>query len=85
LIRQALQHPKVVAGAFSLKIDAPAPSLRWVEIGANWRSRVLQLPYGAQALFLKAETFHHLGGFPKLPIVEDFESYRGYIPRPLGA
>ena len=40
------------------------------------RSRWLQMPYGDQALFLKADTFHELGGFPDLPIMEDFEIVR---------
>jgi hypothetical protein len=34
------------------------------------------MPYGDQAIFLKAETFHALGGFPELPIMEDFELVR---------
>jgi uncharacterized protein len=63
----------VTAGVFTLTIDAPHWTLRLVEWGVNWRSRLLQLPYGDQAIFLKADTFHKLGGFPKLPIMEDFE------------
>jgi uncharacterized protein len=65
--------PPAIAGAFTLTIDAPRWTLRLVEWGVNWRSRLLQLPYGDQAIFLKADTFHKLGGFPKLPIMEDFE------------
>ena len=34
------------------------------------------MPYGDQALFLKAETFRSVGGFPELPIMEDFELVR---------
>jgi rSAM/selenodomain-associated transferase 2 len=62
----------IVAGAFQLQIDSPEPGLRWIERGVNWRSSQLQLPYGDQAIFLKAKTFRRLGGFPKLPIMEDF-------------
>jgi hypothetical protein len=40
------------------------------------RSRYLQMPYGDQAIFLKAETFRELGAFPELPILEDFEFVR---------
>jgi uncharacterized protein len=71
-VHQALSRPKVIAGAFELKIDATMLGLRLVEWGVKWRSRLLQLPYGDQALFLRAATFHRLGGFPELPIMEDF-------------
>jgi len=73
LVRHTLAQPTVSAGAFELKIDDPMPGLRWVEWGVKWRSRLLQLPYGDQALFLKAATFHAIGGFLDLPIMEDFE------------
>jgi len=62
-----------VAGAFGLQIDATLRSLRWIERGVNWRSRYLQMPYGDQAIFLKAETFRAFGGFQELPIMEDFD------------
>lgn len=73
LVQQTLAQPQVVAGAFELAIEGDLPGLRWVEWGVNWRSRYLQMPYGDQAIFLKAETFRQLGGFAQLPIMEDFE------------
>lgn len=76
LVRQALQTPGTVAGAFELKIDANLRGLRLLEKLVNWRSRFLSLPYGDQAIFLKATTFQDLGGFPNLPIMEDFELIR---------
>ncbi|MGI0490447.1 TIGR04283 family arsenosugar biosynthesis glycosyltransferase [Alkalinema pantanalense CENA528] len=72
LIKESLDRKSVIAGAFELKIDGPQWGLRWVEWGVKWRSSVFQLPYGDQALFLRAELFRNLGGFPELPIMEDF-------------
>lgn len=72
LVRQALARPGVAAGAFSLRIDAPGRMVRWIEAGANRRSRRLGLPYGDQPIFLPANVFRSLGGFPDLPIMEDF-------------
>jgi uncharacterized protein len=72
-IQHTLAQPGVVAGAFELAIADDRPILRWIERGVNWRSRVWQLPYGDQGLFLKAETFWQLGGYADLPIMEDFE------------
>ncbi|MGL5058530.1 MAG: TIGR04283 family arsenosugar biosynthesis glycosyltransferase [Microcoleus sp.] len=71
--RLALAKPHTVAGAFELAIDDRSPLLRLVEIGVNWRSRLLQIPYGDQAIFLLAVTFKKIGGFPDLPLMEDFE------------
>lgn len=71
-IRQTLAQPQVVAGAFDLKIAGAGWKLRWVEWGVWWRSRLCQLPYGDQAIFLRAEVFQASGGFPELPIMEDF-------------
>jgi len=75
-IQQVLTTPGTIAGAFRLQIAGDRPGLRWVERGVNWRSRYLQLPYGDQAIFLKAETFRQVGGFLDLPIMEDFELVR---------
>ncbi|GAB4184802.1 MAG: TIGR04283 family arsenosugar biosynthesis glycosyltransferase [Coleofasciculaceae cyanobacterium] len=76
LVRQALQNPGTVAGAFELRINADLKGLRLIETIVNVRSRIFSMPYGDQALFLKATTFHDLGGFPDLPIMEDFELMR---------
>jgi rSAM/selenodomain-associated transferase 2/rSAM/selenodomain-associated transferase 1 len=65
-----------IAGAFRLAIDDPRWALRWIEWGANLRSRYLQLPYGDQGLFLRAETFYRVGGFRNWPLLEDFELCR---------
>jgi rSAM/selenodomain-associated transferase 2 len=75
-IRRALQDPKTVAGAFELQIDARLRGLRAIEAMVNLRSRLLHLPYGDQAIFLKSSVFRKLGGFPNLPIMEDFELIR---------
>lgn len=72
-MRHTLAQCNIVAGAFTLHIASANPSLRWVEWGVGVRSRWLQLPYGDQALFLKADRFQAMGGFAELPIMEDFE------------
>lgn len=76
LVRQALQNPGTVAGAFELRIDAQLRGLRLVEKMVNVRSHFFSMPYGDQAIFLKATVFHEIGSFPNLPIMEDFELIR---------
>lgn len=75
-VRRTLASPRVAAGAFRLRIDAGGWGLRIIEQAANWRSRFLKMPYGDQALFLRRDTFWELGGFPAIPIMEDFEFIR---------
>jgi len=76
LVQETLAKPKTVAGAFLLKINGQNPLLRLIEKGVNARSRFLQMPYGDQGIFLKKETFEKVGGFPILPIMEDFQLIR---------
>ena len=76
-----LKEEQSIAGAFNLKINSDRSGLRWVEWGVKVRSKFFNLPYGDQALFLKASTFHELGGFPELPIMEDFVFVRSLLKR----
>ncbi len=75
-IRKVLSRPEIVAGAFLFRLDARSPGLSIIQRIANWRSRRLQLPYGDQAIFLKKETFEKIGGYPEMPIMEDYEFIR---------
>jgi rSAM/selenodomain-associated transferase 2 len=75
-VRAAISLPGVAAGAFRLVINGRGFSLRMIEWLANIRSRVLQMPYGDQAIFVRADLFSAMGGFPDLPIMEDFELVR---------
>ena len=72
LIINTLAQPKVIAGAFELNIDSQKQSLRFIEAMVKMRSHWFSLPYGDQALFIKRSTFEKIGGFPDLPIMEDF-------------
>jgi len=73
---KTLAAPSIVAGAFELGIDAPGWPFRAIEAVSNFRARFRGLPYGDQALFVPADAFHAVGGFPELPIMEDYELMR---------
>ncbi len=75
-VRRILAEPRVIAGAFRLGIEGARGSLRLIQWVANLRARYLQFPYGDQALFMRREVFDSLGGFPELPIMEDYELVR---------
>ena len=76
LVRQGLGFPGVVGGAFQFHLDGDAGVFHFLERLTNWRARRLQMPYGDQALFMRTQTFKSLGGFPEMPIMEDFELVR---------
>jgi rSAM/selenodomain-associated transferase 2 len=76
LIRQAVNQPGVAAGAFTIAIKGGGLGLRIIERLVNIRSNVLHMPYGDQGIFLTAKVFADIGGFPPLPIMEDFELMR---------
>lgn len=74
--QDTLSQPGIAAGAFRLAIDGKGIGLRIIEWLANFRSRFLQMPYGDQGIFVTADIFSAVGGFPALPIMEDFELVR---------
>lgn len=80
-IRTALEDPSIVAGAFRFKTDDGGAPMHLVEWVTNLRSRVFQLPYGDQGIFLQKRVFDEVGGFPPLPIMEDFVLMRGLRAR----
>jgi rSAM/selenodomain-associated transferase 2 len=69
---ETVMDPGVVLGAFRFKTDLDSPGMRLMEAATNLRSRMLRLPYGDQALFIRKEVFRASGGFPEVPIAEDF-------------
>lgn len=71
----ALKDSAVLAGAFRTwtvaegRFHWAAPFLHLADL----RSRYTSVPYGDQALFVRAEIFRALGGYSELPLMEDFE------------
>jgi len=72
-IRQLLESPGTIAGAFRMAFDQRGPSLWLIEWGTYLRSRWRQMPYGDQAIFLRRSTYQRIGGFKPLSAMEDFD------------
>jgi rSAM/selenodomain-associated transferase 2 len=74
-VRRALADPRVVGGAFRTWTvdDGATRTLGPLLHLADVRSRYARLPYGDQALFVRASVFRRLGGFPSQPLMEDLE------------
>lgn len=75
-ISRLLRDPRVVAGAFRLRIGESGWKFRFIEGAVNLRSRWLGLPYGDQALFVRMSAFREVGGYPKIPTMEDLALVR---------
>ncbi|MBU2089657.1 MAG: glycosyl transferase family 2, partial [Alphaproteobacteria bacterium] len=64
------------AGYFRLAFDDDTPALRRIAGSANWRSRVLGLPYGDQGLLIRRDFLAKLGGYRPIPLMEDVDLAR---------
>ena len=60
------------AGAFRLRIAGRHPLLPVLALGANLRTRLTGIALGDQALFAERAWFLARGGFPDLPLMEDY-------------
>lgn len=72
----ALENENLALGAFAFGLDQAGRAWRWLERGVNLRSRLLGLPYGDQAFFMRARALEAAGGVPDLAIMEDYELAR---------
>jgi rSAM/selenodomain-associated transferase 2 len=62
-----------VWGRFDVRLSGRHLWLRLVERAMNWRSRLTGIATGDQAMFVRADVFRMLGGFPDQPLMEDIE------------
>ena len=76
MLREALAEPAVVGGAFRFAFDTRGPALGLLVWGARLRGRLLRLPYGDQALFVRRSALEAMGGVPQVPILEDLDLVR---------
>lgn len=61
-----------MAGCFPIKFDSSAPLLSICAYMSNARARFRQIAFGDQGLFITRELFEDLGGFPEIPLMEDY-------------
>jgi rSAM/selenodomain-associated transferase 2 len=75
-IEAALSDPKIIGGAFYRKFDGRHPRLMWLESVARFLTRHGGTLYGDQSIFVRRDVFLKLGGFAKIPLMEDVEFSR---------
>ena len=71
-----MADPNVIGGAFFRKFDGRHPRLMWLESVARFLTRHGGTLYGDQSIFVRRDVFMELGGFAKIPLMEDVEFSR---------
>ena len=79
----ALQDPAVVGGAFRVRLAASPGAGRYVRAALGITGRMIGVRgsmsgsySGDQAIFVRAEAFRAVGGYPEIPLMEDVELSR---------
>jgi rSAM/selenodomain-associated transferase 2 len=72
-VRNVFGSSSFVGGAFKIRLLSDKFPYRLIEMGINFRSKILKLPYGDQGLFVKRSVFEELGGFREMPNCEDLD------------
>ncbi len=62
---------RAIGGRFDVALDAEGLRFRIIETAINLRSRLSGLFTGDQGLFIRADVFRELGGYPDQPLLED--------------
>ena len=75
-IRAALVDERVIGGGLSLAFDRRSRALDLLARASNARARRLHQIFGDQSMFVRRSVFDGIGGFPELPLMEDFELTR---------
>ena len=64
------------AGYLRFALDDRARGARLLERVVAWRSRFLGLPYGDQGLLISRHFYDELGGYKRIPLMEDVDIVR---------
>ena len=70
-IDNALSDRRCVGGRFDIDLQGDHPMLKVIGAMISYRSRLTKVATGDQALFVRAEVFSAMGGFPDLELMED--------------
>ncbi len=71
ILMEALRQSGGCWGRFDVRIGSTRPILRLVALMMNLRSRLTGICTGDQAIFVTAQAFTRVGGYPPLALMED--------------
>ncbi len=75
-IRSAVTDPSVVGGNFYLRFEGAGRWARFFTTVNDVRRRWLRIYYGDSAIFVRRSAYEKLGGFPSIPLFEDYALVR---------
>lgn len=71
-LKGVIERTPVVGGAFRHRIAGKHWLLRVIEFGDNLRAGCLGLYYGDQGIFCRRTVFQRMGGWPEIPLMEEY-------------
>jgi len=71
LIEKTLRKPECIWGRFDIKLTGSSILFSLIALLMNIRSRLSGIATGDQAIFVKTEAFRRLGGYERIPLMED--------------
>lgn len=75
-IRHAVADAGVAGGRFKVALDNPSLPFRLIGASINLRDALLGGFTGDQAVFVRTETFRRMGGYTRIPLMEDLDFAR---------
>jgi len=73
-LKTAKQSSQLDSGAFTLRVNNAKWSYRYLEFYVGLRCKLLKLPFGDQAIFIRRRLFEKIGGYrDDYPLMEDME------------
>lgn len=74
-IFDALRGPRTVGGFFRIRIPSGRLVYRLTDSFAHYAGRLLRMRFGDHGFFCRRTAFDEIGGFPKIPLMEDAEFF----------
>ena len=70
-IRRAMRGRRV--GCFGVRFEPSSPLMLCCRLLSNFRCYVRRIMFGDQGIFIDRDLFFEVGGFPDLPLMEDYQ------------
>ena len=75
-LEKTMENSDIVGGGFKVTFGANSLLFRMIACGSNWRAKLCKIFFGDQVIFVRRKTFFEIGGYPDIPIMEDWELCR---------